>query len=211
MVLIIGPYPHRPLKNLVRANPAVRLIHDQRPRVDSQKKYPTQIYTHLTGVLRSRLDRDNIPDAVTVHRVDKIGMASWLTRMLESIESTTEDMIEFKIEASNRLIGAAKNAGRDTNKISDLISEMNVEHGIEKTHALLMYTLINFELQDETQDKKYTRDLFVAAIRSLGEQILSTCWNLRNGDYTAIKMNALQNRSFNFFETPSEWKKQQAI
>ena len=169
VVLIIGPYPHRPLKNLVRSNPTIRLIHDQRPKIDSRKKYPNQVYTHLSGVLRSRGDRDEIPEAVTVHRVDKIGMASWLTRMLESIESTTEDMIEFKIEASNRLIGAAKNAGRDTNKISDLISEMNVEHGIEKTHALLMYTLINFELQDETQDKKYTRDLFVAAIRSLGK------------------------------------------
>ena len=168
MVLIIGPYPHRPLKNLVRANPAVRLIHDQRPRVDSKKKYPTQIYTHLTGVLRSRLDRDNIPDAVTVHRVDKIGMASWLSRVLESIETPKENATEFNNEASYRLIETSKNAGRDTNKISAIINEINLEHGIEKTHALLMHTLINFELQDETQDKKYTRDLFVAAIRSLG-------------------------------------------
>ncbi len=168
MVLIIGPYPHRPLKNLVRANPAVRLIHDQRPRVDSKKKYPTQIYTHLTGVLRSRLDRDNIPDAVTVHRVDKIGMASWLSRVLGSIETPKENATEFNNEASYRLIETSKNAGRDTNKISAIINEINLEHGIEKTHALLMHTLINFELQDETQDKKYTRDLFVAAIRSLG-------------------------------------------
>lgn len=168
MVLIVGPYPHRSLKNLVRANPAIRLIHDQRPRVDSRKKYPTQTYTHLSGVLRSRLDRDVIPDTVTVHRVDKIGMASWLSTVLESIDSWTEDALTFNIEASNQLIEAAKNAGRDTDKISNRINEMNLEHGIEKTHALLMFTLINFELQDETPDKKYTRDLFVAAIRSLG-------------------------------------------
>ena len=31
MVLVIGPYPHRALKNLVRSNPAIRLVHDQRP------------------------------------------------------------------------------------------------------------------------------------------------------------------------------------
>ena len=168
MVLIIGPYPHRSLKNLVRANPALRLIHDQRPRVESKKKYPTQIYTHLSGVMRSRLDRDEVPDEVTVHRVEKIGMASWLSRVFESIESTTENMFEFNLEASNQLIEVAKNAGRDTSVISTLIDKLNLEHGIEKTHALLMFTLINFELQDETQDKKYTRDLFVAAIRSLG-------------------------------------------
>lgn len=168
MVLIIGPYPHRSLKNLVRANPALRLIHDQRPRAESRKKYPTQIYTHLSGVLRSRLDRDDVPDDVTVHRVDKIGMASWLSSVFESIEATTENTHAFNIETSNQLIEAARNAGRDTSVISNLIDKLNVEHGIEKTHALLMFTLINFELQDETQDKKYTRDLFVAAIRSLG-------------------------------------------
>ena len=168
MVLIIGPYPHRSLKNLVRANPALRLIHDQRPRVESKKKYPTQIYTHLSGVLRSRLDRDDVPDEVTVHRVDKIGMASWLSSVFESIEATTENTHAFNIETSNQLIEAARNAGRDTSVISSVIDKLNLEHGIEKTHALLMFTLINFELQDETQDKKYTRDLFVAAIRSLG-------------------------------------------
>ena len=168
MALIIGPYPHRSLKNLVRANPALRLIHDQRPKIESRKKYPAQIYTHLSGVLRSRLDRDDIPDAVVVHRVDNIGMASWLSGIFESIENPTENISSFNLEASNQLIEAARNAGRDTRIISDLIDELNLEHGIEKTHALLMYTLINFELQDETRDKKYTRDLFVAAIRSLG-------------------------------------------
>ncbi len=105
---------------------------------------------------------------MTVHRVDKIGMASWLSSVFESIETTTENTHAFNIETSNQLIEAARGAGRDTSVISGLIDKLNLEHGIEKTHALLMYTLINFELQDETQDKKYTRDLFVAAIRSLG-------------------------------------------
>ena len=71
--------------------------------------------------MRSRLDRDEVPDEVTVHRVEKIGMASWLSRVFESIESATEDMLEFNLEASNQLIEVAKNAGRDTNKISGLI------------------------------------------------------------------------------------------
>lgn len=168
MVLIIGPYPHRSLKNLVRANPALRLIHDQRPRLESRKKYPSQIYTHLSGVMRSRLDRDEVPDEVTVHRVEKIGMASWLSSVFESIEAPAENTHAFNIDASNQLIHVARNAGRDTSVISNLIDTLNVEHGIEKTHALLMFTLINFELQDETQNKKYTRDLYVAAIRSLG-------------------------------------------
>ena len=105
---------------------------------------------------------------MTVHRVDNIGMTSWLSSEFESIEATTENTHAFNIEASQELIRAARNAGRDTSKISDVINKLNLEHGIEKTHALLMYTLINFELQDETQDKKYTRDLYVAAIRSLG-------------------------------------------
>ena len=107
------------------------------------------------------------PDEVTVHRVDKIGMASWLSSVFESIEATTENTHAFNIETSNQLIEAARNAGRDTSVISSVIDKLNVEHGIEKTHALLMFTLINFELQDETQNKKYTR-LVVAAIRSLG-------------------------------------------
>jgi hypothetical protein len=168
MVLIIGPYPHRSLKNLVRANPATRLIHDQRPRVESRKKYPNQVYTHLSGVLRSRLDREELQETVTVHRVDKIGMTSWLSSVFESIETSFENTYEFNREASLQLINVSKNAERDTSKISVVIDQINLEHGIEKTHSLLMFTLINFELQDETQDKKYTRDLFVAAIRSLG-------------------------------------------
>jgi glycosyltransferase involved in cell wall biosynthesis len=168
MALVIGPYPHRPLKNLVRANSALRLIHDQRPRVESRKKYPSQVYTHLSGVLRSSLDRDNVPDTVTVHRVDKIGMASWLSDVFESIDDTKENTFAFNKEVSTQLIEIARNADRDTNKISDSINEINYEYGIEKTYALLMFTLINFERQDETQDKKHTRDLFVAAIRSLG-------------------------------------------
>jgi len=168
MVLIIGPYPHRSLKNLVRANPAIRLIHDQRPRVESRKKYSNQIYTHLSGVLRSRFDREELLGTVTVHRVDKIGMTSWLSSVFESIESSSENTYEFNRKASLQLINTSKNAERDTSKISVVIDQINLEHGIEKTHSLLMFTLINFELQDETQDKKYTRDLFVAAIRSLG-------------------------------------------
>jgi len=168
MVLVVGPYPHRALKNLVRSNPSLNLVLDQRPNKKNRKDSSSSFYTHLSGVIRSRLDRNDVPDNVIVHRVGKIGMASWLSNVFESIEATPENTHAFSVENSNQLIEVSRNAGRDTSIISNLIDKLNVEHGIEKTHALLMFTLINFELQDETQDKKYTRDLFVAAIRSLG-------------------------------------------
>ena len=168
MVLVIGPYPHRALKNLVRANPAIRLVHDQRPSANSQKKYQTQLFTHLSGVLRSRTDRRTIPETITVHRVDDLGMTSWLSNVFESLEQTTDDAFEFKVEGSKILIDVTKKAERDTNKISEHINQINQQYGIEKTYSLLTFTLINLELQDETSDKKYTRDLFVAAIRSIG-------------------------------------------
>lgn len=168
MVLVIGPYPHRALKNLVRANPAIRLVHDQRPSANSTKKYQNQIFTHLSGVLRSRTDRRSIPESITVHRVDDLGMTSWLSNVFESLEQTTGDAFEFKVDWSKTLIDVTNKAGRDTNKISEHINKINQQYGIEKTYSLLTFTLINLELQDETQDKKYTRDLFVAAIRSIG-------------------------------------------
>ena len=168
MVLVIGPYPHRALKNLVRANPAIRLVHDQRPSANSQKKYQTQLFTHLSGVLRSRTDRRTIPETITVHRVDDLGMTSWLSNVFESLEQPTDDAFEFKVEGSKILIDVTKKAERDTNKISEHINQINQQYGIEKTYSLLTFTLINLELQDETSDKKYTRDLFVAAIRSIG-------------------------------------------
>lgn len=168
MVLVIGPYPHRALKNLVRANPAIRLVHDQRPSANSPKKYQNQIFTHLSGVLRSRTDHRSIPEAITVHRVDDLGMTSWLSNVFESFEQTTDDAFEFKVEGSKTLIDITNEAERDTNKISEHINSINQKYGIEKTYSLLTFTLINLELQDETQNKKYTRDLFVAAIRSIG-------------------------------------------
>ena len=168
MVLVIGPYPHRALKNLVRANPAIRLVHDQRPSANSSKKYQNQIFTHLSGVLRSRTDRRSIPDAVTVHRVDDLGMTSWISNVFESLEQTTGDAFEFNVEESKNLIEITIKAERDTNKISEKIDKLNQKHGIEKTYSLLTFTLITLELQDETSDKKYTRDLFVGALRSIG-------------------------------------------
>ena len=168
MVLVIGPYPHRALKNLVRSNPAIRLVHDQRPSANSQKKYQTQLFTHLSGVLRSRTDRRSISETITVHRVDDLGMTSWLSNVFESLEQTTGDAFEFKVDWSKTLIDVTNKAGRDTNKISEQINKINQQYGIEKTYSLLTFTLINLELQDETSDKKYTRDLFVAAIRSIG-------------------------------------------
>ena len=168
MVLVIGPYPHRALKNLIRANPAIRMIHDQRPSANSQKKFQNQIFTHLSGVLRSRKDRRPVPDSLFVHRVDDLGMTSWLSNVFESLETASDNSFKFKVEQSKNLIELTRAAERDTSKISKIIDEINQQHGIEKTYSLVTYTLINLELQDETNGKKYTRDLFVAAIRSLG-------------------------------------------
>tara|TARA_B110001452_G_scaffold267604_1_gene278399 strand:+ start:4802 stop:10123 length:5322 start_codon:yes stop_codon:yes gene_type:complete len=168
MVLVIGPYPHRALKNVVRANPDIRLVHDQRPSAKSQKKFQNQIFTHLSGVLRSRKDRRPAPDSLFVHRVDELGMTSWLSNVFESLEPISDNSFKFIVEQSKNLIEVTRAAERDTSKISNIIDEINQQHGIEKTYSLVTYTLINLELQDETNGKKYTRDLFVAAIRSLG-------------------------------------------
>ena len=74
-----------------------------------------------------------------------------------------------------------------------------------------MFTLINFELQDETQDKKYTRDLFVAAIRSLGRTNFEHMLELAEWRLHRYQDERAQNRSFNSSETPSAWKKQRPI
>ncbi len=168
MVLIVGPYPHRALKNLVRANPSLQLIHDQRPAKASKKKMANQLFTHLSGALRLRADDTVLPDTVEVHRVDELGMTSWLSRTVSKLDETNSTSQPFNQEASQNLIEVTRSADRDTSLISKLIDQLNAEHGIESTHSLLMYTLINLELHDESSDKKYTRDLFVAALRSLG-------------------------------------------
>ena len=169
MVLIVGPYPHRAIKNLVRSNPAIQLIHDQRPGVKLNKKYPNNIFTHLSGVLRSRSDTSHVPDSTEIHRVDNLGMSSWLSSAFGEIDLEYENMHKFNEQESRSLIELSRNANRDTSKISTEIDRLNVDFGIERVHSLLRYTLINLELNDETRDKRITRDLFVAAIRSLGK------------------------------------------
>ncbi|MEK9651584.1 MAG: glycosyltransferase family 4 protein, partial [Poseidonia sp.] len=168
MVLVVGPYPHRSLKNLVRANPTLQLIHDQRPAKNSKKKLSPQLFTHLTGVLRLRADQTSLPETVEVHRVDDLGMTSWLSRTIASLETEKSTTLSFNEDASKRLIEVVHEAKRDTEIITKEIDRLIQANGIEPVHSLLMFTLINLELTDETQNKKATRDLFVGAIRSLG-------------------------------------------
>jgi glycosyltransferase involved in cell wall biosynthesis/spore maturation protein CgeB len=168
MVLAVGPYPHRALKNLVRSNPALELIHDQRPVTNTQKVQSAKLHTHLTGVLRLRTSEHKVPAGVDLHLVDGIGMTSWLSNVVTPLEEEATDTMAFNEANSKRLISLTKDAKRDTKVISEEINRINMEFGIEVTHSLLMYTLVHLELNDESVDKRYTRDLFVAAVRSFG-------------------------------------------
>jgi glycosyltransferase involved in cell wall biosynthesis/spore maturation protein CgeB len=180
MVLVVGPYPHRALKNLRRSNPEISLILDQRPQNAKRKKVPSGMYTHLSGVLRERDDESFIPDGINIHRVDNIGLASWIGENHSYLQSTDDETSIFFQEQTKYLLEVTKKAKRDTLIISKTIDELNISHGIEKTYSLLMYAFIIIEQKDESKDKKLTRDLFVSAIRSLGKTNLEHMLELAN-------------------------------
>ena len=167
-VLIVGPYPHRALKNLVRSNPSLNLVLDQRPKTKNPKETGLSFYTHLSGVLRVHDDSGSLPESTVVHAVGEFGLASWIANTHQNLTEEIDETLEFNIEESKQLIELAKDANRDTKVISDHLDRLNLEHGIEKIYSLLVYSLLVFEQLDESPEKRITRDIFVAALRSLG-------------------------------------------
>ena len=168
MVLVVGPYPHRALKNLVRSNPNLNLVLDQRPNKRNRKDSSLSFYTHLSGVLRADGDNDALPESIIVHPVGEYGLASWLANAHAKLNQSMDETLDFNMKQSAELIELAKGAKRDTNIISDHLDRINLEYGIEKTHALLVYSLLVFEQLDDSLNKRVTRDIFVAALRSFG-------------------------------------------
>ena len=168
MVIIVGPYPHRGIKNLLRSNPEIAIYLDQRPS-KTIKKMKSSFYTHLTGVLRDSGDQNPAPKSTSLHKVRADALTSWIVSMNEGLSFNIDDSKLFLIEQSKDLVKITEEANRDTNVISKELERIAKEFGLEKLSSLVLHSLLVMEQKDQSYGQKYTRDLFVAAIRSYGK------------------------------------------
>jgi len=167
MVIIVGPYPHRGVKNLLRSNPAISIYLDQRP-ARQIKKMNSSFYTHLTGVLRSSDDNLTTPKSTEKHMVRNDSLTNWILSRIGTKNVDIDKEKLFLINESKDIGKIVENANRDTSKISEHLDKIHSEYGKEKLYSLILHSLIVIEQKDQTYGLKFTRDFFVASIRSLG-------------------------------------------
>ena len=89
--------------------------------------------------------------------------------MNEGLSFNIDDSKLFLIEQSKDLVKITEEANRDTNVISKELERIAKEFGLEKLSSLVLHSLLVMEQKDQSYGQKYTRDLFVAAIRSYGK------------------------------------------
>ena len=133
MVIIVGPYPHRGIKNLLRSNPEIAIYLDQRPS-KTIKKMKSSFYTHLTGVLRDSSDQNPVPKSTPLHKVRADALTSWIVSMNEGFSFNIDDSKMFLIEQSKDLVKVTEEANRDTNVISNKLERIAEEHGSKNYH-----------------------------------------------------------------------------